>query len=128
MSKILVVDDERNVVELLNFLLLKDGYNIINAYSGRDAISLAQHEKPDLVILDIMMPGIDGYTVYNTLQQNPTTRDIPIIILTAKGQMRDVFAFASKIVAYIDKPFEPKMLREKVKSVLSPAKTVNGNK
>ncbi|MFA5858087.1 MAG: response regulator [Elusimicrobiota bacterium] len=118
MAKVMVVDDEKNVVELLDFLLMKDGYEVINAFNGREAISLAAQQKPDLILLDIMMPGIDGYTVYNTLQQDPATNKIPVIILTAKGRMRDVFAMAKNIVAYIEKPFDPKMLRESVRAVL----------
>lgn len=120
MSKILVVDDERDVVELLKFLLEKDGYTVVTAYNGREALTVTNQNQPDLILLDVMMPEMDGYTVQTQLLDNPKTKDIPIIILTAKGQLRDVFAMSANVKAYIEKPFDPKTLRSKIQESLQP--------
>ena len=120
MTKILVVDDEKDVVELLSFLLEKDGYNVVTASNGREALEAVPSEKPDLILLDVMMPEMDGYTVQTQLLENPSTKDIPIIILTAKGQLKDVFAMSPNVKAYIEKPFDPKSLRGKIQEAISP--------
>lgn len=120
MSKILVVDDEKDVVELLKFLLEKDGYAVSTAYNGKDGLTQAKDIKPDLILLDVMMPEMDGYTVQTQLLDDPNTRAIPIIILTAKGQLRDVFAMSANVRAYIEKPFDPKTLRSKIVESLKP--------
>ena len=120
MAKILVVDDEKDVVELLKFLLEKDGYTVATAYNGREALTAANENIPDLILLDVMMPEMDGYTVQTQLLDNPKTREIPIIILTAKGQLRDVFAMSANVKAYIEKPFDPKTLRLKIQESIQP--------
>lgn len=120
MAKILVVDDEKDVVELLTFLLEKDGYNVVTAYNGKEALNVVEKANPDLILLDVMMPELDGYTVQTQLLENPNTKHIPIIILTAKGQLRDVFAMSSNVAAYIEKPFDPKTLRTKIQESLRP--------
>jgi CheY-like chemotaxis protein len=127
MTRIMIVDDEKDVVELLRFVLGKDGYDVLSAYNGRDALeqigilpSAQPVVKPDLMILDIMMPDIDGYTVQSKMSESVEARSIPIIILTAKGQMRDLFGLAANVVAYIEKPFDPKILRDKVKELMKP--------
>lgn len=122
MAKILVCDDEKDVVELISFLLEKDGYNVVTAKNGREALDVVGKEIPDLILLDVMMPEMDGYTVQTRLQEDPKTKAIPIIILTAKGQMRDVFAMSSNVVAYMEKPFDPKSLRTKIQESLSKQK------
>jgi CheY-like chemotaxis protein len=119
-AKILVVDDERDVVELLKFLLEKDGYQVVTAYNGREALDVTNQSAPDLILLDVMMPEMDGYTVQTQLLDDPKTKQIPIIILTAKGQLRDVFAMSSNVKAYIEKPFDPKTLRLKIQESLNP--------
>ncbi len=119
MSKILVVDDEKDVVELLKFLLEKDGHSVLTAHNGKDGLALARKEMPELLLLDVMMPEMDGYTVQTQLLEDLKTKDIPIIILTAKGQLRDVFAMASNVKAYIEKPFDPKTLRQKIQESLA---------
>ncbi|MFN0118694.1 MAG: response regulator [Elusimicrobiota bacterium] len=118
MAKILVVDDEKDVVELLKFLLEKDGYQVITAYNGREGLDLARAELPNLILLDVMMPEMDGYTVQTQLLASPKTKDIPIIILTAKGQLRDVFAMSANVKALLEKPFDPKTLRQKISESL----------
>lgn len=118
MAKILVVDDEKDVVELLTFILEKDGYVVVTARNGREALDKVKEENPHLILLDVMMPEMDGYTVQTQLLENPATKDIPIIILTAKGQLRDVFAMSANVTAYIEKPFDPKTLRTKIQEAL----------
>lgn len=119
----MVVDDEKDVVELIRFLLERDGHQVVEAFNGREALDrINAGERPDLIILDVMMPEMDGYTFNARLQENDATRRIPVIILTAKGQMRDVFEMASNVVFYMEKPFDPKHLREKIQEVLSKKK------
>jgi two-component system alkaline phosphatase synthesis response regulator PhoP len=119
MSKILIIDDEREIVELLKFIFEKEGHEVIFAYDGNIGIEKAKEERPDLIILDIMMPGTDGYTVHLKLSQDDKTKNIPILVLTAKGQMRELFAMSKNIVAYIEKPFDPKILRAKVNEIIA---------
>jgi len=121
-AKILVADDEKDVVELLSFLLKKDGHTVIAAENGKVALEKVEQEKPDLVLLDVMMPETDGYTVQTQLLENPATKSIPIIILTAKGQLKDVFALAGNVSAVMEKPFDPKTLRAKIQESLSAQK------
>ena len=125
MAKIMIVDDEKDVVELLSFILTKDGNETVSSFNGRDALekvgifeSSQNIVKPDLMILDIMMPEVDGYTVQTKMAENSGTKNIPIIILTAKGQMRDLFGMAKNVVAYVEKPFDPKLLRQKISEIL----------
>ena len=124
MASILVVDDERDVVTLIKFLLEKDGHTVSAAYNGAEALELlgAADPKPDLVILDVMMPQVDGYTASRKLADNPATRPVPIIILTAKGQMKDLFDSSPNVASYVEKPFDPKTLRETVKTILAKKK------
>ena len=121
MARVLVVDDEKDVVELVKFLLERDGHQVLEAFIGREALEVAFAQHPELIILDIMMPEMDGYTVNARLTENESTRRIPVIILTAKGQMRDVFEMASNVAFYMEKPFDPKHLREKIQEVLNKA-------
>ena len=120
MKKILIVDDQREVRELVEVTLRVEEYEIIQAQSGKDAIDIVREESPDLVIMDVMMPGdIDGLEATRLLKSDPETRDTLIIMLTAKGQKEDV---ESGIKAgandYFIKPFSPIELINKVESVL----------
>jgi CheY-like chemotaxis protein len=119
LGKILVVDDEKDIVEIISLLLQKDGHQTIPAYNGREALEMIAADRPDLIILDIMMPEMDGYAVHARLSGNPATLSIPIIVVTARAKMRDLFEVASNVVAYIEKPFDPKILREKVQEALA---------
>jgi two-component system alkaline phosphatase synthesis response regulator PhoP len=112
MAQILVVDDEKDVVELLRFVLEKDGHQVIEAADGHEGLDVAVKQKPDLIILDIMMPTMDGYTLATKLKADKATRDIPIVILTAKGRMRDMLEAEENVRAYIEKPFDPRELRD----------------
>jgi DNA-binding response OmpR family regulator len=119
MANILVVDDERNVVELVAFLLEKEGHQVRTVGDGQACLDAVAADKPDLIVLDVMLPILDGYTVCTRLAEDDVTRSIPIIMLTAKGQMRDVFTMSSNVAAYLDKPFDPSDLRARVMKALS---------
>jgi two-component system, OmpR family, alkaline phosphatase synthesis response regulator PhoP len=111
--KILVVDDEENIRKLVNYNLLLDGYDVVMAVDGKEGLEKAVSEKPDLILLDIMMPEIDGLEVCSRLKKNPETRHIPIFMLSAKGQMQDLEdAFEVGADNYITKPFDVSKLSE----------------
>lgn len=116
---VLIIEDEPAVADLLKFLLEKDGFTTVSAYDGEEAVKQASAGRPDLILLDLMLPKIDGYTVQKQLQADEKTANIPTIVLTAKGGMQDLFKFEKNIVAYIEKPFEPKILRDKISEVLN---------
>lgn len=119
-EKILVVDDEPDIVETLSFRLEQEGYAVITAVDGLEALDKARNESPDLIILDIMMPKLDGFQVSRLLKFDERYQDIPIIMLTAKTQEQDV-ATGKKTGGdeYVKKPFDAKELMEKIKSRLA---------
>ena len=106
--KILAVDDEKFIVRLVQVTLERQGYQVITASDGKEALEKVDSEKPDLVVLDVMMPYMDGFEVLQTLRRDPATRDIPVIMLTAKAQDADVFrGWQSGVDCYLTKPFNP---------------------
>ncbi len=119
-TKILVVDDYAENVELVQELLVTNGYQVTPAYSGEEALEKIKREIPDLILLDIMMPKIDGYQVCEKLRKDEETKEIPIIFVTAKTEVKDWThaIFNVGVNSYITKPINPKKLLEKVKSVL----------
>lgn len=118
-ENILAVDDEEDILELVNYNLSKEGYNISQASTGEKAVISARLNLPDLIILDLMLPGIDGLEVCRMLRTDPATAKIPIIMLTAKGEEADVVT-GLELGAddYITKPFSPRVLVARVKAVL----------
>ncbi|MFN0149907.1 MAG: response regulator transcription factor [bacterium] len=118
-GKVLVVDDEIYILHILDFSLNAEGYEVITAEDGEAAIEKAQKEQPDLVVLDVMMPKIDGYEACRKMKQDPKMKDVPVILLTAKG--RDIDRKLGLEVGaddYITKPFSPNKLIEKIGSFL----------
>jgi two-component system alkaline phosphatase synthesis response regulator PhoP len=118
-GKILVVDDEAYLLQILDFSLNAEGYEVVTAGDGEQAINKAKAEQPDLIVLDIMMPKIDGYEACRKLKQDPGMKDVPVILLTAKG--RDIDRKLGLEVGaddYITKPFSPSKLLEKIGSFL----------
>lgn len=120
MSKeILIVDDELDVVVPIQFLMEQQGYSVMTAQRGEDALDLIYQYKPDLVLLDIMLPGIDGWQVFEIIRLNPNYRDIKIIFLTAKGRSEEIArGLALGADAYITKPFSNAELVAEVKKLL----------
>ena len=118
-EKILVVDDEEDILELVRHNLAREGYQVICAATGEKAIDKAQKEKPDLIVLDLMLPGIDGLQVTRNLKDDVRTRHIPIIMLTAKGEEADIVA-GLELGAddYIPKPFSPRVLLARIRAVV----------
>lgn len=121
MARILVVDDERDVVLLIKFMLEKDGHLVLTAHDGAEALARLGLEPrdetavaPDLAILDVMMPVIDGWTVCARMREDARTKAVPVVVLTAKGETRDLFVSRPNVAAHIEKPFDPKDLRELV--------------
>ncbi len=118
-KEILIVDDEPNVVVSIQFLMEQQGYLVMIAERGEDALDLIYRYKPDLVLLDIMLPGIDGYEVCEIVRLNPNCRDVKIIFLTAKGREVEIAkGLALGADAYITKPFSNAALVAKVKELL----------
>lgn len=116
--KILACDDEKHIVRLVQVNLERQGYEVVTAHDGRDALEKVESEKPDLVVLDVMMPYMDGFEVLQNLRRNPNTRDIPVIMLTAKAQDADVFrGWQSGVDCYLTKPFNPMELISFVKRI-----------
>lgn len=118
-DKILVVEDEEDILELVRYNLSKEGYQVVGAMNGEDGIRQAQAQAPDLIVLDLMLPGIDGLTVCRVLQHDPTTSHIPIVMLTAKGEESDIITgLELGAEDYVTKPFSPKVLVARIRRVL----------
>jgi len=117
-EKILVVEDEKDIVKMLDYNLKKEGFRTISAHDGEDALDLANREHPDLIILDLMLPGMDGLEVCKTLKKNTKTTSTPIIMLTAKSQESDKIVGLELGADDVTKPFSPRELIARVKAVL----------
>jgi len=118
-AKILVVDDEVYILHILDFILGAENYDVVTASNGEQALQKVREEKPDLVILDIMMPKLDGYETCRMIKKDPATKNIPVILLTAKG--REVDQKLGREVGasdYMTKPFSPSKLIERVQAIL----------
>jgi two-component system phosphate regulon response regulator PhoB len=116
---ILAVDDEEDILELVDYNLSKEGYDVVCVTSGEKALEAARTDKPNLILLDLMLPGLDGLDVCKRLKADPLTADIPIVILTAKGEETDiVLGLELGAEDYVTKPFNPKVLVARVRAVL----------
>ena len=119
MAKILVVDDDEAINELIKVNLELSLYKVITALDGNKGYALAKQELPDLIILDVMMPEVDGYTVAKRIRENESTKDIPILMLTALGMLQNkVQGFNIGVDDYLVKPFEMEELMARVKALL----------
>src|SRR3989442_3955780 len=118
-GKILVVDDEIYIVHILDFSLGMEGYDVVTALDGEQALENARTEKPDLIVLDIMMPKLDGYETCKRLKPDAETKDVPVILLSAKGRNVDQkVGFEVGADDYITKPFSPRKLVERINAIL----------
>ncbi|MEZ4806363.1 MAG: response regulator transcription factor [Flavobacteriales bacterium] len=118
-QKVLLVDDEADIVEMLKYNLERDGFQVSTAFNGRDALKVARSERPDLIVLDIMMPGMDGVEVCMQLRQMPEFKDTLITFLTARGEdYSQIAGFDAGADDYITKPVRPKVFVSKVKALL----------
>ena len=116
---VLVADDDPDILTLVGFRLERAGYEVLPARDGEEALALALERQPDLAILDVMMPKLDGYEVTQRLRDNPATRGMPVILLTARVQEADITrGFEAGADDYIKKPFSPQELRARVQAIL----------
>ena len=119
-EKILIVDDDLDTLRLVGLMLQRQGYQINAATNGQQGLEKAQEEHPDLILLDVMMPDMDGYEVTRRLRQNPSTADTPILMFTAKAQLDDkVVGFEVGVNDYLTKPTHPSELQERVKTLMA---------
>jgi len=116
---ILVIENEQDIQELIAYNLAREGYRVVRAVTGEDGLACARREPPALVLLDLMLPGVDGLEVCRQLKHSPATRAIPIVMLTAKGEESDIVAgLEMGADDYIAKPFSPKVLIARIRAVL----------
>jgi two-component system alkaline phosphatase synthesis response regulator PhoP/two-component system response regulator VicR len=116
--KVLVCDDERHIVRLIQVNLERQGYTVVTAFDGKEGLEKIRSEKPNLVVLDVMMPYMDGFEVLKTIRREPETENLPVIMLTAKAQDKDVFeGYHYGADMYLTKPFNPMELVTFVKRI-----------
>jgi two-component system phosphate regulon response regulator PhoB len=128
MQKILIVEDERDIANLIGFNIERAGFGVLMAHDGIAGAEIAKHERPDLIVLDLMLPGKDGYAVFKDLRRDARTRSIPVIMLTAKAQTQDkIEGLEAGADDYITKPFSPKELLLRIRAVLKRADAPPGS-
>ncbi len=116
--KVLVCDDERHIVRLIQVNLERQGYQVVTAFDGKEGLEKIRAEKPNLVVLDVMMPYMDGFEVLKSIRREPETENLPVIMLTAKAQDKDVFeGYHYGADMYLTKPFNPMELVTFVKRI-----------
>ena len=127
-ERLLVVDDEEDILELLRYNLEREGYSVVTALSGEEAVDRARSDAPDLILLDLMLPGMNGLDVCRVLSRDERTQSIPIIILTARAEEADIVA-GLELGAddYISKPFSPRVVLARVKTVLRRGRRTSGD-
>ncbi|MBN2147609.1 MAG: response regulator [Anaerolineales bacterium] len=119
-KRLVYIEDEEEMIDLVTLVLGRRGYEVIGANGGRQGLDLVRKELPDLVLLDLMMPDMDGWDVYHHLKAEDDTRDIPVIIVTAKAQSIDkvLGLHIAKVDDYIAKPFSPQELLDSIEKIL----------
>lgn len=129
MDRILIIDDEEDIREILSYNLQKEGYQVFQASTGREGIDLAISNKPDLVLLDVMMPEMDGIEVCQTLRENPKTKDVSICFLTARNEdYSQIAGLDAGADDYVSKPVKPKVLSSRIKAILRRRNNVASSK
>lgn len=120
-GRIVCIEDELEMIELVRLILSRKGFEVIGANGGREGMEIVLREKPDLVLLDLMMPDMDGWEVYQQIKANEETKPIPVIVVTAKSQSIDkvLGLHIAKVDDYITKPFGPQELLESVEKILA---------
>jgi DNA-binding response OmpR family regulator len=119
--KIVYIEDDPEMIDLVTLILNRRGYQVKGANGGRQGLDIIRTERPDIILLDLMMPDMDGWDVYQQIKANETTRDIPVIIITAKAQAIDrvLGLHIAKVDDYISKPFRPQELVDSIERILS---------
>lgn len=127
--KVLVCDDERHIVRLIQVNLERQGYQVVTAFDGKEGLEKIRAEKPNLCVLDVMMPYMDGFEVLKALRREPETENLPVIMLTAKAQDKDVFeGYHYGADMYLTKPFNPMELVTFVKRIAAGQDDTSGPK
>jgi two-component system, OmpR family, response regulator VicR len=126
-KRLAYIEDESEMIDLVRIILGRRGYTVLGANGGREGLELVRNELPDLVLLDLMMPDMDGWDVYHQIKSEESTRDIPVIVITAKAQNIDkvLGLRIAKVEDYIAKPFSPQELLDRIDKVLSKQVKVN---
>ena len=127
MAKVLVVDDEPSVVMLMRFVLEKSGHTVTEAHNGLEALAAlgvepenADADLPDVILLDVMMPVMDGLAAAEALRDHPRASKVPVLVVTAKGDLRQLFEAMPQVVGFFQKPFDPRLLRDAVTRAAAP--------
>lgn len=119
-KRVVCIEDEPEMIDLVQLILGRRGFEVIGANGGVEGLEVVQREKPDLILLDLMMPDLDGWEVYQQIKANDELRDIPVVVVTAKAQSIDkvLGLHIAKVDDYITKPFGPQELLESVEKIL----------
>lgn len=120
-KKIVYIEDEPEMIDLVKLILTRKGYQVIGAVGGQEGLDMIREHSPDLVLLDLMMPDIEGWDVYQQLRADAETQNIPVIVVTAKAQDIDkvLGLHIAKVDDYISKPFSPQLLVDSIEKVLA---------
>lgn len=118
MAKILIAEDDQDVQKFCTFALQKDGHTVVAVDSGTEALEKLRSERPDLLILDVMLPGMDGYSVQLQVSQDPLLNKIPVLIVTALKPAKELFNKFDQVAGFLAKPFGPEALSEAVRQGL----------
>jgi two-component system, OmpR family, response regulator VicR len=120
-KRVIYIEDEQEMIDLVRLILGRKGFDVIGARGGRNGLQLVKDQLPDLVLLDLMMPDMDGWEVFQQMKANDKTRQIPVIVITAKAQSIDkvLGLHIAKVDDYISKPFSPQDLLDSVEKVLA---------
>lgn len=120
-SAVIYIEDDLEMIDLVTLILTRKGFEVHGAHGGRNGLDLVNKELPDLILLDLMMPGMDGWEVFQQLKASDKTRNIPVIIITAKAQDIDrvLGLHIAKVADYICKPFKPQELVDAVEKVIN---------
>lgn len=118
---IIYIEDDPEMIDLVSLILNRRGFTVKGAHGGKEGLELVMQDKPNLILLDLMMPDVDGWDVYQQIKANEATRDIPVIVITAKSQAIDrvLGLHIAKVDDYISKPFRPQELLDSVERVLA---------
>lgn len=121
LKRVVCVEDEPEMIDLIRLILGRKGFEVIGANGGKEGLETVRQQKPDLVLLDLMMPDMDGWEVYQQIKADEATREIPVIVVTAKAQSIDkvLGLHIAKVDDYISKPFSPQELMDSIEQVLT---------
>ena len=126
-NKIVVIEDEPDIMEIVSYNLKREGYSVVGVDRGDEGLNVIRNQSPNLVILDLMLPGLDGLSICQQMKSDPIVRDIPVIIISAKGEESDiVIGLELGADDYLAKPFSPRELLARVKAVLRRGPVADG--